>query len=282
MKILFSILVCISAGYSSALACSPLQISIAGDVALVSNDTEICGLSLNLPAGGNKTVNGIDLGFMSGAEQMKGIQANLLFNFTGLSDSYPTYVRGIQIAGLANLFMGADAEGVQIAGLVNTGGTGGMQVAGLVNAGMYNEVQVALVNHVEKGGYVGQFGLMNYADSVQGLQCFGMYNKAENVSGMQIGIVNRTADPLKGVDRKMRMMVGAHDSIMTGMQLGAVNLADSLTGVQAGLVNRSVKAKGLQLGLVNITDQLQGLQIGVLNIITTSAVPFLPIANAHF
>jgi len=68
-------------------------------MSLVSKNTEICGLSLNLPAGGNKTVTGMDIGFMSTAGRVKGIQANLLFNFTGLSDSYAT---GVQIAGPAS------------------------------------------------------------------------------------------------------------------------------------------------------------------------------------
>ena len=282
MRTIVFILAFVAFGFSNADACSPLQISVAGDMALVSSYNEICGLSLNLPAGGNRAVTGIDIGFMSAAGRVKGIQANLLLNFTGLSDSYATGVSGIQIAGLANMFMGASAQGVQIAGLFNSGGAGGVQVAGFANSGMYNEVQISLINTVEKGAYVVQLGLLNTADDMTGLQCFGVYNRADRVSGMQIGLVNRTADPLQGVDPKIRMMAGARGSNMNGIQLGAVNLADSMTGAQLGLVNQSRSVQGVQIGLVNIADQLQGIQIGALNIVTSGPVPFLPIANAHF
>lgn len=99
---------------------------------------------------------------------------------------------------------------------------------------------------------------------------------------MQVGIVNRTTDPLQGVDRDMRILVGAYDSSVNGMQLGVVNLADAMTGIQFGLVNRSRVVRWLQIELLNIADQLQGIQIVALNIIKSGPVLFPPMVNAHF
>ena len=283
MKILLYSLLLIIAGYASAFACSPLQISVTSDISLVSKSTDICGLSLNLPAGGNSAVTGLDIGFMSGTQRVNGMQANLLVNITSISDSTSeTGVRGIQVAGLANILMGTGVKGIQVAGLFNSGGGSGVQVAGLYNAGMNDEVQIALFNAHDKEGYVLQLGIMNFSDTVKGIQCCGIFNTADSISGVQIGLVNRTTSPLKDYDPKIRAMARDPGSSMTGMQLGMVNLADSMTGVQFGMVNRSIAVRGLQVGIVNIANQLHGIQIGVLNINKRGPMPFLPVINMQF
>ncbi len=66
---------------------------------------------------------------------------------------------------------------------------------------------------------------------------------------MQSGLVNATED-------------------ITGVQLGAVNLADDdVKGVQVGVVNRAEELKGVQSGLVNIANDATGVQSGLVNLV---------------
>jgi len=274
-------LVCV--GQSSAAgSCQPLQISFVSGTSLVPQYESICGLSLNLPAGGNYRVTGLDLGIISGTSRMNGIQANLLLNITPFSDSFEGGMRGIQIAGLTNILFGTQMTGIQIAGLVNAGSGTGLQLASLVNVGGGTQVQVALFNVSSKGTSGVQLGAVNLADAMTGAQCCGIYNSAEALSGIQIGLVNRTTNPYAGFSEPVRSMIGARNEPSTGLQLGMINLADAVTGVQCGLVNRAVAARGLQIGLFNIATDLYGVQIGALNIIEHSSVPFMPIVNMRF
>jgi len=78
-------------------------------------------------------------------------------------------------------------------------------------------------------------GIVNYADSYQGVMWSTVNYTKSQFSGWQGGIVNCT----KGS--------------VTGLQTGVVNYAGSLTGLQFGLVNYAHKTGGgLQIGLVNV------------------------------
>jgi len=56
-----------------------------------------------------------------------------------------------------------------------------------------------------------------------------------------------------------------------------------ITRVDFGLVNHATGGMGgVQLGLLNMTETLKGLQIGLANIIQKDGIPFLPIANWRF
>ncbi len=63
-----------------------------------------------------------------------------------------------------------------------------------------------------------QMGLANFAETLQGIQCCGIYNNATVISGAQIGLVN--------ISREVH-----------GFQFGLVNVADEIHGVQIGIVN---------------------------------------------
>ena len=39
---------------------------------------------------------------------------------------------------------------------------------------------------------------------------------------------------------------------------------------------------GLQLGIINITESLHGVQIGLFNIVNDSSPSFMPLANVRF
>ena len=87
---------------------------------------------------------------------------------------------------------------------------------------------------------------------VWGLQCGAVGNCARYMYGVQIG----------GILNEITL-------ISRGVQLGAINFANSFGGVQIGLYNDVTVSQGV-------------VQIGVINIIQDGAVPFMPIINMDF
>ena len=162
--------------------CSPLQISFFPPYQLVPVEKDVCGLRLNLPLGENDNIYGLDLGFVGGTNSCNGIMLNLFGNFNmggstkgvelaglinfnigglNLTTEGGSGTRGIELAGCLNLNLG-DIDGIQIAGLANTGG----EVRGIQVAGLYNG-----------------------ATSVRGIQ-IGLINVTQELSGLQIGLIN--------------------------------------------------------------------------------------------
>ncbi|MBZ4190932.1 STN and carboxypeptidase regulatory-like domain-containing protein [Niabella beijingensis] len=170
---------------------------------------------------------------------LKGQQENnFSFNVLG---GYAAQVDAVEIGGLFNIVQ-KHVHSVQIGGLANIvgGGVNGVQVGG-----MYNYVGDSM-----QGVQIG--GLVNTAQQhTGGVQVAGWYNGTSAFNGLQIaGLMNRVRDS------------------STGLQLaGLVNVAGTVSeGVQlSGLVNRASKIKGLQLGLVNLADTLRGVAIGPVN-----------------
>ena len=115
------------------------------------------------------------------------------------------FVRGLQLAGLAN-FVGGDVLGAQLAFGANFSGTGGEEGAagelrGLQLAGGYNQalgggtgLQWAAVN-LSRQTFAGlQLGAANLAEDVRGMQ-FGFANGATGrVNGLQLGFVNYASE----------------------------------------------------------------------------------------
>ncbi len=159
--------------------CSPLQISFTKSYQLVSAHKDVCGLRLNLPAGDNRNIYGLDLGFLGSAIESMGIALNLIGNFRSFSDSQDSSgTKGIQFGGLGNIQFAADMQGIQLAGLINLnlGDTDGIQIAGLFNdGGEVRGIQLA--------------GLFNHASAVRGIQ-IGLVNVTKELTGLQIGLVN--------------------------------------------------------------------------------------------
>ena len=134
---LFTAALC--AASASAAAFSPLQIGLGSpDWQLVSEDTPVYGLRLNLPGSFNDTVAGLDLGLLSDdATTFTGLRLNAV--------SYSHTCNGIAIA----LFdMAAFLNGVQIAPLAIAGNACGLQIGLGTDARELHGVQIGLLNIV--------------------------------------------------------------------------------------------------------------------------------------
>lgn len=156
-------------------------------------------------------------------------------NFIG---GYTAGVDGIEMAGVFNMNK-KSVEHVQLAGAFNiVGGS----VRGVQAAGAHNMV----------------------LDSVRGVQLAGAYNRVKgSVSGVQAaggaGIVggDLTGLQLSGAINRTRGFV-------KGLQLsGGINYAGYLRGVQVGAVNIADSSAGYSLGLVNIIRKNGYLRISL-------------------
>jgi hypothetical protein len=158
-------------------AFSPLQIGLDGGLEgkqLVSRETPVVGLRLNLPFSANETAAGLDLGLLSDDTT----------TFTGLrlnAVSYSHTCNGIAIA----LFdMAAFLNGVQIAPLAIAGNACGLQIGLGTDAKELHGVQIGLFNGTRH---------FSSSPSVRGLQ-IGLVNYARSLHGLQIGLLNIVPD----------------------------------------------------------------------------------------
>ncbi len=167
----------------------------------------------------------------------KGIEG---FEAAGIGSITKEYAEGGQLAGLFNI--ARDVKGVQAAGLTNitSGQVAGGQFAGLVNVG----------KGTVKGGSFAGLGNIQAAH-VEGAQAAGLFNTAESIKGIQAaGIVNRLGD-IKGVQ-----------------VAGIINTAQNVEGAQvAGIINQARFVKGVQIGLINVADSVDGASIGLLSLV---------------
>lgn len=225
---------------SYALAKFPFQISLLpsiGTNGLMSGGmTNI--LSINLLAGYAAGLNGVEVG--------------------GLVNIIREDVIGVQVAGLANT-VGGNVIGVQAAGLYNhvKGSFSGVQAGGLYN----------IVKDTMTGIQVG--GLFNTIEGdIHGFQVAGMFNRAKaEMDGAQIaGLTNSAWGDVKwtqvaGLANRSRGSVGG------GQIAGLKNVAkDSVSGAQIStFYNKTRYMKGLQIGLINVSDTLDGYAIGLVN-----------------
>ena len=168
---------------------SPLQIGLnspfhtgpGGDeLQLVSPETAIIGLRLNLPVAFNHDVAGLDIGLFSYADNFSGIRLNL-GSWTDKT------VRGVDVSLWAMMLEGSEFGGIQIAGLGIAHHVRGIQ-AGLLTYGDIRGVQMGLWNTaIDLRGL--QLGLANFSDTSRGLQ-LGIFNSSGTVRGLQLGLVN--------------------------------------------------------------------------------------------
>ncbi len=120
--------------------------------------------------------------------QMSGVSNITGGHFQGIQGagvfSKANTLQGVQASGVFNL--SGKTEGAQIAGVFNVANkTPGLQVASVFNlADSINGTQVA--------------GVFNVADTINGVQIAGVFNKAKFFRGVQIGLIN-VADSCQGV-----------------------------------------------------------------------------------
>lgn len=228
-KIVFFSMFCFAivflAQSSRAEDCNPIQISLLPSVQLIPKENAICGARLNLLWGENTSVRGIDAGLVNVAESIKGIEIGGL---NWLSGHNRNESWGIQIAGI-NYMGNSSFIGGQL-GFVNVGS--------LEASASITDIQAAAFN-LNEGEINGlQFGGANLGWNVNGLQ-LGSSNFGGNVNGLQIAVLGNVAE---------------------------INL----NGVQIGLlVNGAENVHGIQIGLLNMCDSLSGVQIGLINIVTS-------------
>ncbi len=233
----------------------PFQVSL---IPGVSSNSLSSGLhnnffSLNILAGYSGGVKGVEVGSLVNVIQknMYGIQAaglsNIVngevigFQVSGLFNYNFGRVYGLQVAGLSNVTRG-HVTGAQIGGLFNfsKGKVSGAQAAGFVNVsgGIIEGAQLAGFANVNTDDSYGAqvAGVVNYSSNVAGAQFASIFNQAENIKGVQIcGLVNNCNDTLAGVQISS-LVNRAH--ILSGLQLGVINIVDSIAGgTPVGLFN---------------------------------------------
>ncbi len=213
-------------------------------------------VSLNIFAGYNYGVNGVELGGFVNMDRsdVKYLQLSGFVNLVGGN------VTGLQGAGFVNAVK-QEVTGAQMAGFVNvSGGVTGAQSSGFVNYAHGNVLGAqgsGFVNyaHGDITGAQGT-GFVNFAlGDVIGAQGSGFVNYAKSVTGVQgSGFVNYANDSLKGAQLS-----------------GFYNHAKEVNGVQAsGFANYTKTLRGFQFGIVNIADTVErGATVGLLNIVRT-------------
>jgi len=147
------------------------------------------------------------------------------FNIIG---GYSAGLTGVELGGVANVEFDF-VKGIQLAGVTNVvkGKTNGIQLAGTANI---------------------------CGDSVTGLQCAGFSN---TVNGSFTGIQTAGFCNVNNGSAKGFQIAG-----FTNVNRGNVQ------GIQlAGFLNLAKKVKGMQLGVINICDTIDGLPIGLLSIV---------------
>jgi hypothetical protein len=142
----------------------------------------------------------------------------------GLFNIDRRHVRYAQVAGLFNS-VGGSVQGVQVAGLYNgvIDSVSGIGIAGLVNqvGGSFQGVQMSgCFNRVHQPSRGIQLsGGFNHAPVLEGVQVAGIGNQADSAADVQIaGIFNK-------------------EPVVTGLQVGLLNIADTSSGYSLGLVN---------------------------------------------
>jgi len=90
------------------------------------------------------------------------------------------------------------------------------------------------------------------------------YGQVDNLAVLDLGLVNNVTD------------------VMTGLELGPVNLAGTCFGAQVGAVNIASRTVGVQLGVLNMTGDLHGVQLGLLNLSRSGGALVFPLLNLGF
>ncbi|MFH1052587.1 MAG: YiiX/YebB-like N1pC/P60 family cysteine hydrolase [bacterium] len=153
-------------------------------------------LSLNIFSGKAAKLRGFELGTIwnYNSEYMNGVQICGIMN-TVIEDSY-----GVQIAGLLNV-NASEFYGFQLSGLANfTGSIVGVQASLLTNSceKLYGFQIAPLLNTaLDKSNGV-QLGLMNISKNMRNSQ-FGFINTAGEMQGVQIGFANGSLNVKQGV-----------------------------------------------------------------------------------
>ena len=193
---------------------------------------------------GDDTVAGLQLcGLLSFAKKIYGLQVSGLANNTGKMPC------GIQMACVLNYVERDMGFGSQVAGVWNRCDSGAGLQLGIANEADqdFAGVQLGLFNWGESEPTKERMGILGLqtviyfvyhvchqqgVDDMRGLQ-FGLLNKASDLHGIQCGLLWNDA------------------KVARGIQLGLVNTADSMAGIQIGLANIIRESPAPFLPLIN-------------------------------
>ena len=189
--------------------------------------------------------------------------------------------RAFTLSGIWSAVKG-DAQGVQIAGLVNYAGQGrGLMLSGLVNAlkGEYDGLTVSGLANVAGGRVRGVqvSGGMNLSGTLCGVQLTGIAAIAKGgVKGVQLaGVMDYAGGDMDGV--QLAGLTGIAVGDVEGAQIsGAVNFSLEMSGVQMAAFANVVRGdvEGVQISAVaNCAREVEGVQIGLVNVAEESDVP---------
>lgn len=177
-----------------------------------------------------------------------GVQA---FEVGGLLNMVRTDVHGFQAAGWGNL-VGRQVEGIQLGGLFNVAGG---DVTGLQAGGLFN-VNLKQMRGVQLGGLFNA----SFGSQSTGLQAGGLLNVAGgSVNGVQLaGLVNYAHRDVRGW--QISGILNRARTVTGGLQIGLINLADSVSYVPIGLLShvqrggfRRIEVSIDEVNLLNIT-----------------------------
>lgn len=185
-------------------------------------------------------------------------------------------VNGNQFAGGFNA-VGGKVKGNQFAGLINANAdtVDGVQFAGLINlnwstANKFSAAGLINFTHRDATG-VHMAGVSNVTlGSQKGTNMAGLFNFSLRDAGpVQLaGLFNFSAGSVRGIQASGLLNFAAKD--VRGLQItGLLNVAPGkITGAQvSGLLNYATKVRGLQLGVVNIADSVKGVPIGLFSFV---------------
>ncbi len=208
-------------------------------------------LSMNLLWGVNGGVNGMEVGMgLNMLERdMNGFQV------AGLGNKVNRNMTGTQFGGIFN-YAGGSAKGFQAAGVVNFAQSAEAAQA----AGLANFVQGDVAG-LQASGLFNTVG-----GSAKGVQASGLFNKTGGDSKVQAaGGFNRS----RGSSRVQAAGGFNISGGNTKFQISSIlNAADDVQVGQFGTFNRARgNMRGLQVGLINISDTVSGVPIGLINIV---------------
>ncbi|MCF8248175.1 MAG: STN domain-containing protein [Saprospiraceae bacterium] len=209
-------------------------------------------VSMNLLWGMNGGVDGMEVGM--GLNMIKNDMNG--FQFGGLGNKVNRDMTGTQFGGIFN-YAGGVTQGFQAAGVINFAND-----AQAAQAAGFGNIVTGDVTGLQASGVFNRVG-----GNAKALQASGLFNQTGGDSKMQAaGGFNRS----RGSSRVQAAGVFNLSRGNTKLQIGGLfnSANDVQIGQIGGLFNRARgEMKGLQIGLINISDTVSGVPIGLINIV---------------
>jgi len=288
-------LMCALISMGCATKRTPLQVSVFPPAQLVSEDTEVDGLRLDIPYGRNDVVRGLDVGFVGEVtEDMTGLQLQLFSSMAkevkGAQFSFGTIyppgfnaaesLRGLQFSGWIlppviaspGINCAKEMHGIQVATVANIAGAPPILLRIIGEKDWAKEMHSSpAIPHRIKGAQL--LAPLNWASTDASL--FQLTGMGANVCQGEF----------KGVQTTLLIGCNYVSGDAKGLQLvvfGANLTRGQARGAQIGALNWASEVRGMQVGILNCCGLLQGVQIGLGNLCIEGPFPFLPIVNARF